>query len=49
MNGIQFLDKTNTIILKTGYWENDSYRRKEYRIDIKEGESIVDVKSGRRG
>ena len=51
INGIQFLDKNNTIILKAGHvWDTklDS-NRKEYRIDIKEGERIVGVKSGRRG
>ncbi len=50
INGIQFLDKNSTIILKAGYWDAPSdLNRKEYRIDIKEGERIVGVKSGRRG
>ena len=48
INGIQFLDKNNTIILKAGNWPEDP-NRKDFRIDIKEGERIVGVKSGRRG
>ena len=48
INGIQFLDKNNTIILKAGNWPVDP-NRKDFRIDIKEGERIVGMKSGRRG
>ncbi len=47
MNGIQFLDKDNESILRAGYWSADSCF-KEHRIDLKEGERILGVKSGRR-
>jgi hypothetical protein len=47
MSGIQFFDKNNVSIFKAGFWSAaPSY--KEQRIDLKEGERILGVKSSRR-
>jgi hypothetical protein len=48
MTGIQFYDKNNVSILKAGYWPND-LNCEEHRIELKEGERIIGVKSGGRG
>ncbi len=48
MTGIQFYDKNHVSILKAGECSLD-LNCEEHRIDLKEGERIIGVKSGGRG